>query len=127
MIQLSDHPKANLSVNASYNAIEWSSFDDAINFHKDSFKREAGGEVTVVNQVPTTLGGLKAIRFTLRPETRALNDPEVREVLLAFRRAAGEVRIVYEITLSTLSSRYHRDKHLIADLQRTWRLKPLPK
>lgn len=121
VIELSDQPKASLSVDASYNAAEWNSFDDAIKAHKDFFKREAGGEVKLVTKAPTVLGGLSAIHFTMK------RDTEVREVLLAFRKAAGEVGIVYEIVLTTPASRYNEDKHLIAELQRTWRLKSLPK
>ena len=127
VIQLSDYPKASLIVDANYNAAEWSSFADAINAHKDIFKGEVGGEVRVVTQVPAVLGGLRAIHFTMKPRTSTSNDPELREVLLAFRRAAGEVGIVYEIVLTTPTSRYTKDKHLIAVIQKTWRLKSLPK
>jgi len=95
-IELSD--QAIVSVDGSYNAAEWRSFDDAIKVHKDSFKREVGGEVKIVARVPTVLGGLRAIRFTMKPRT---GDPEVRDVLLAFREAPGEVGIVYEIVLTT--------------------------
>src|ERR1044072_1048241 len=95
-IQLSDNPKASISVDASYNAAEWTSFDDAIKFHKDSFKREVGGEVNLVAQAPAVLGGLKAIHFTMKPRA---STSKVREVVLAFRKAPGEVGIVYEIAL----------------------------
>jgi hypothetical protein len=124
VIQLSDH--AALSVDASYNAAEWKSFHEAINFYRDSFKHEVGGEVSVVAQAPTVLGRLRATRFTMKPKTSASNDTEVREVVLAFRKAPGEVGIVYEISLTTLTSRYTHDKQLLADLQRTWRLSSLP-
>ena len=126
-IQLSDQLAAVLSVDASYNAAEWNSFEDAINAHMHSFKREVGGEVSVVDRVPTVLGGLRAIRFTIKPTPSGPNDFKVREVLLAFRRAPGEVGIVYEIVLTTLNSRYNKDKYLVVDLTRTWRLKSLPK
>lgn len=126
-IRLSDHPKADLSVSASYNAAEWSSFDDAINAHLGYFKNKVGGEVGIVARTAAVLGGLKAIRFTLKSKTSTANDPEVREVLLAFRKAPGEVGIVYEIALTTTTSRYNQDKHLLDDLQKSWRLKPLPK
>lgn len=127
VIQLSDHPEASCSVDASYNAAEWSSFNDAIETHLNFFKRHVGGEVSMVARRSTTLGGLRAIRFTMKARTSAPDDPEVREVLVAFRKAAGEVGIVYEIVLTTPTSRYNEDKKLIADLQKTWRLKLLPK
>jgi len=127
VIQLSDHPQASCSVDASYNAAEWSSFNDVIEANLDSFKRHVGGEVSIVARGPTTLGGLRAIRFTMKAKTAAPNDPEVREVLVAFRKAAGEVGIVYEIVLTTPTSRYNEDKQVVADLQKTWRLKSLPK
>lgn len=128
VIELSDHPKASVSVDASYNAAEWSSFNNAINAHLGYFKDAVGSEVRVVARAPTVLGGLRAIRFTMKPKTSGGNDPEVREVLLAFRKAAGEeIGIVYEIVLTTPSSRYEKDKQLLADLQRTFRLKLLPK
>jgi hypothetical protein len=127
VIQLSDHPKADLAVDASYNAAEWSSFNDAINAHLGYFKDEVGGEVGVVGRAHTFLGGLRAIRFTMKPKNPTSNDPAVREVLLAFRKAPGEVGIVYEISLTTPTSRYDKDKQFVAILQRTWRLKSLPK
>jgi hypothetical protein len=127
IIELSEHPKAELGVSASYNAAEWNSFDDAVNAHAGFFKSKVGGEVSVVARAPAVLGGLKAVRFTLKPKTSAAKDPEVREVLLAFRKAAGEVGIVYEIVLTTPSSRYDKDKQLLTDLQRTWRLQSLPR
>ena len=109
-------------MDASYNAAEWRSFDDAIKAHKNIFKREVGSEVKIVARVPTVLGKLRAVRFTMTS-----NTPVVREVLLALRKAAGEVGIVYEIVLTTPTSRYNKDKHLIAQLQKTFRLKSLPK
>jgi hypothetical protein len=126
-IQLSEHPQADLSVSADYNAAEWSSFNDAISAHEDFFKRKVSGQVNMVAKVRAVLAGLRAIRFTMKSRTSTSNDPEVREVLLAFRKVAGEVGIVYEIVLTTLTSRYNKDKHLIAALQKTWRLESLPK
>src|SRR6185369_16657648 len=120
LIELSEHPNASVSVDASYNAAEWRSFADAINAHKRYFKNEVGGEVSVVARVPAVLGGLRATRFMMKSKTS-----EVQEVLLAFRNVPGEVGIVYEIVLTTPTSRYNKDKHLIADLQRTWKLKNL--
>jgi len=69
-IQLSDHPEASVTVDASYNAAEWKSFNDAIEVHLDIFKRKVGGEVSIVARVPTTLAKLRAIRFTMKPTTR---------------------------------------------------------
>ena len=69
VIELSDQPKASLSVDASYNAAEWRSFDEAIKAHKDIFKHEVSGEVRVIAQAPASLGGLRAIRFTMRTST----------------------------------------------------------
>ena len=109
-------------MNANYNAAEWSSFADAIKAHRDIFKREVSGEIRIVAKVPAVLAGLKAIHFTMKSTS---NDPEVREVLLAFRKVAGEVGIVYEIVLTTVTSRYNRDKRLVAALQKTWRLKSM--
>jgi hypothetical protein len=125
-IQLSDEPKASISVDAGYNAAEWRSFDDAIKFHKDSFEREVGGEIKIVAQAPAVLGGLRAIHFTMKQRAATPGGSQLREVVIAFRKAPGEVGIVYEIVLTTPASRYRKDKHLIADLQRTWRLKSLP-
>jgi len=124
LIELSEHPKASVSVDASYNAAEWRSFADAINAHKRYFKDEVGGEVSVVARVPAVLGGLRATRFMMK-RTESGPDTELQEVLLAFRRVPGEVGIVYEIVLTTPTSRYNKDKHLIAELQRTWKLKNL--
>jgi len=85
LIELSEHPKASVSVDASYNAAEWRSFADAINAHKRYFKDEVGGEVSVVARVPAVLGGLRATRFMMK-RTESGPDTELQEVLLAFRR-----------------------------------------
>lgn len=127
VIELSKHPKAEIDVSASYDAAEWNSFDAAVDAHLGYFKSTVGRDVSVVARAPTLLGGLKAVRFTMKPKAAAANDPEVREVLLAFRKAAGEVGIVYEIILTTPRSRYDKDKRLVADVQRSWRLAVLPK
>lgn len=127
VIKLSDHPEAELAVSASYNAAEWSSFDDAVNAHLRYFKDEGGGEVGVISRAPAVLGGFKAIRFTMKPKTPAVSDPQVREVLLALREEPGGVGIVYEVVLTTPSSRYAKDRQLLTELQRSWRMKPLPR
>jgi len=127
VIELAKHPKAELDVSASYNAAEWNSFDDAIDAHRGYFRSKVGGEVSITARAATVLGRLKAVRFTMKPKNSPANDPEVREVLLAFRNAAGEVGIVYEIVLTTRRSRYAKDKQLLTWLQRSWTLKVLPK
>lgn len=127
VIELADDAKASLSVSASYNAAEWNSFTDAIIAHKSYFKREVGSEIDVVAKAPAVLGGLRAIHFTMKPRTSPSSDPEVRDVLVAFREVPGEVGFVYEIVLRTQTSRYPKDKHRLTDLQRSWRLRPLPK
>lgn len=124
-IQLSKDANATLAVDASYNAALWESFDDAIEANKSYFKDEVGGEVSVVDRAPAVLGKLKAVRFTMKSKSE--NADQVREVLLAFREAPGEVGIVYEIVLTTSTARYDADKHVMNDLQKTWRLKSLPK
>ena len=123
VIQLSEHPNAKLAVDASYNAALWKSFDEAMEAHKEFFKHDVGGDVSVTAHAPTVLAKLNAMRFTMK----AAGSSDVREVLLAFREADGEVGIVYEIVLTTSTSRYDQDKHLIDELQKTWRLKSLPK
>lgn len=125
-IQLSRDPEASVSVDASYNAAEWRSLNDAIRAHLEAFRRSHGREASVVARVPTTLGGLRGIRFTMKAKTSATDDPEVQEVLVAFRKAPGEVGVVYEIVLRTPTSRYNKDKQLVVDLQKSWRLKLLP-
>jgi len=123
-IQLSEDANATLAVDASYNAALWESFDDAIEANKGYFKDEVGGEVSVVDRAPAVLGKLKAVRFTMKSKSA---NAQVREVLLAFREAPGEVGIVYEIVLTTSTARYDADKHVMDDLQKTWRLKSLPR
>jgi hypothetical protein len=103
----------------------WKSFDEAIEAHQGYFKHEVGGEVSVVAQAPAVLAKLKAVRFTMK--SKNAGTPEVREVLLAFRKAPGEVGIVYEIVLTTSTSRYDQDKQVMDDVQKTWRLQSLPR
>jgi hypothetical protein len=127
VIRLRGEAKAELSVDASYNAAEWDSFDEALNADLDRFKRETGSEVSILTRRFVVLGGLKAIHFALHSEISVANEPMIRDVILAFRNDPGGVGIVYEIALTTPARRYERDRQLVTQLQKSFRLKALPK
>lgn len=127
VIKLPGDPLARITVDANYNAAEWNSLQEALNANLEQFKRDSSGEVKIVMQRPAVLGGLKAVHFSLRSAAKGSKELLIRDVLLAFRKEPGGVGIVYEIALTTPAVRYRKDRRSAARLEKSFRLKTLPK
>lgn len=125
-ITLFDKPKSYLWVDASYNASEWKSYNDVVKAHTGYVKDNGGTNIRVVQQSPTQLSTLKAVHFVIQYEDHVSNELVMRDVIFAFRREQGGDEINYEIVLIAPVSRYDEDKEVVIELQKTWRLGPLP-
>jgi hypothetical protein len=117
-----DFPVSYLYVDASYNSPEGESLDDAIKEHL-GFIAEEGSNVSVLSRTKTRLAGLRAERVVARYEKGG--EAMMSDEVVAFREENGEY-VVYTIDLSTPLSNYDRDKPVLEEMQKTWRLQPLP-
>jgi hypothetical protein len=114
-------------VDASYNAAEWKSLNEALSAALNQFTREQKAEARVVMRTSAVLGGLEAIHFRLLSGTPGSSNAIVRDVILAFRKEPNGVGIVYQTALTASALRYERYQPLLTRLNRSFRLKPLPK
>jgi hypothetical protein len=115
------YPHSYLYVDASYNGTDWQSLDEAFRALVVNPKDEGITDVELVSRTPTNLSTLAAIRFVVR-YTKS-GQPMMRDLVLAFR---GRDDIMYTIDLTSPVSRYEEDKKVLAWMQRTWRLQPVP-
>jgi hypothetical protein len=120
-IDLSKQPKSYFWVDASYNALNWESFDEAISANL-RYIEEDGTDVKLIRRSATTLGGLQAVRFVIQYKVRSTKERIVQEMVLAFRRSRSEVEMTYEIGLTAPEARYKQDREVIAQIQKSWRL-----
>lgn len=116
-------PKAYLFADASYNAGDWESFDDAIKENVSYLEGDKATDITLSGKTTTRLAGLRAVRFIAR--YRISGEIMVSDTVLAFRKEKHE-EIVYTISLTTPLSRYDKDKEALIEMQKTWRLQPQP-
>jgi hypothetical protein len=120
-IDLSKEDDAQVWTDASYNSMEWTSFDDAIKSELDYLKDKSISNIQLVGRSSTRLSGLRAVRFIINYMRSGI--PRVQEIILAFRKDAG---IVYTLDLRTTSLRYSEDRKVMNKLQKTFRLEQLP-
>src|SRR5258706_101820 len=76
-------------VDASYNAAEWKSLDEALRAALNQFTQEQKAEARVIMRTSAVLGGLEAIHFRLLSGTPGSSNAIVRDVVLAFRKEPG--------------------------------------
>lgn len=123
-IDISRPQNSYLWVDASYNSGMWTSFDDAIKDNLGFVKDDGVTDIVLIQRTSTSLSRLRAVRFIIH--YKASGIAMIQETVLAFRRNGCDVDIVYSINLRTPTFRYSKDRRLIDELQKTWRLRPLP-
>jgi hypothetical protein len=125
-IDISKKDKSYLWADASHNAAEWRSYDDAVKARVAQLRGEGSTELKVVNRAATRLGRLKAQQYVIRYRHPESNVPLILGGVLAFRSNPGGVAIAYTIELITSEARYRRDRIVLELLRRSWMLRPLP-
>lgn len=125
-VDLSKQPKSYIWVDASYNSLDWQSFDEAMNFHINALKGEKNKGVVLLKKEPTHLSTLKAMRFAIKYKAAKTNEERIDEMILAFRNIHKSDPIVYTIGLTASADRYEKDRNVISQLQQNWALKKLP-
>lgn len=115
-----------VAVYAAYD--EAQNADEAADFSLEASKEE-GGEITVRERKPSTLGSVPAIRVQLlrRKGSDAGEEETIEETITAVRAARSGARMgrAYFITLITVPSRYEQDVRLFDEMLRSWQMLPL--
>jgi hypothetical protein len=124
-IKLSADPESTLWVDASYNAAEWKSLDEAIKYYMDRIKDEGATRAAIIRRTPSRFGKLPGRRFVISYNASDSREM-VKEIVLAMRQAQKEGAVVYMIELTSPADRYNKDKRVIRELLKSWRLKRLP-
>jgi len=125
-IDLSKQPVSYVWVDASYNSLDWESFDDAMNFQINTLKSEKNRGVVLLKKESAQLSTLKAIRFALKYKAAKTNEERIDELIVAFRNIRKNDPIVYTIGITTSADRYEKDRNILLQLQQNWVLKKLP-
>jgi hypothetical protein len=114
-------PNAYVSVDGSYNSLEWASLDEAMQ-ESLKFLSEDYGNSRLLTKKRIRLGGLRALRFVA--SYRESGEEMIEDEIVAFRKKGDD--IVYSIDLRTPASRYARDKSVVTQIQNSWSTDPLP-
>lgn len=123
-IDLSQKEDSHVWVEANYNAGFWESFDDAIKFDLDVMNDKEISDLKLAQRTVTRLSGLRAVRYVIHYKRSGI--PMIQETVLAFRKENEDVEFVYTIGLVTLASRYSKDRKVVDELQKTFRLESFP-
>jgi len=119
-------PKSYLSVDASYNSAESTSADEEVTGIIKFLKGKKDiSAVTLIVKTPSRLARLPAVRAVIYYSEGG--ESIVEDLVVAIRRQPNdEMGIIYTIDLTTPMSRYEQDKVVIAEIQKTWHVHPLP-
>ena len=119
------NPNAFLVVDASYNAGDLKSFDEAIKQSMQFLSKEMMKNIALVSVTRTHLARLPAVRYVIH--YNQAGAPMVEDQVIAFRKKSDEeIDILYSIELKTSQSRYAKDREVLSWIQNTWRLHRLP-
>lgn len=113
---------SSINVDAYYNSALWESLDAVVKGEVDDLPN-GEGNILSLKITHTRLSGLRSMHIVETYDTN--REPMVNDVTLALRREHGE-EVIYRLYLNTPLSRYERDKDVVAFLQKTWCLQPLP-
>ena len=113
------YPASYISIDASYNALEWRSPDEAAEAHLGYLKNNVAKSASIVQRMPTKLSNLPALRFVIHYDVSEVR--KVEEFIVAFRKEKG-TQIVYTLNLITSVSRYDEDEKVLGELRQNWKL-----
>ena len=124
VIALSQKPGAELSVDASYNALEWNTLSDAFNYYYQELLSKSG-DVRILEKRNINWSGRRAIKFTLQYKNKGSRRDRIESSIISFRTCPGEsAEIVYAIDLHTSLNRSRKDKALMKQVYTSMKLFP---
>jgi len=119
-IHLSEHPRAHLLADGSYNTLDRVSSDDALRDAFDSLMKE-GTEIVVLERRETSLDGLPAERLVVRYKHRDEKEATVEAVVMARRNLPEWGDMIYTLDLISPSFRFEQDKAVFEAILASWK------
>lgn len=120
-IVLSWDPRSYLYVDGTYNSLESESLED-VEAQYLSWLKEASGKIISVHHRVVKLGGLRARRNVARHPCPNLSGDFIDDYTFAFSKNKD---IIYTVALLTTHERYKKDKRVLEELLKTWKLRPI--
>ena len=119
-IDLSEHPRAYIWADGSYNALDRVSPDDALRDAFDSLMKE-GTEIVVLEHRETSLGGLPAARLVVRYKHQDEQKATVEAIIMALRNVKEWGDMIYTLGLISSSHRFEKDKAVFEAILASWK------
>jgi len=119
-IDLSEHPRAYIWADGSYNALDRVSPDDALRDAFDSLMKE-GMEIVVLERRATPLGGLPAERLVVRYKHRDEKESTVKAIVMALRNVQKWGDMIYTLGLISPPFRFEQDKAVFEAILASWK------
>lgn len=117
-----EFPKSYIYVDGSYNSLEWKRLDEVVNAHLGYLREDM--DVRVQSRTQTRLGSLRAARLVAHYAEDGVEM--VSDQVFAFRvDEDGAASVVYTLGLTTPRAKYERDRPVLEELARGWRLQPI--
>ena len=120
-IVLSWEPRSYLYVDGSYNSLDLKSLEDVEANYLASLKEESAKLISGRHSV-TKLGDLQARRYIVLHTCPKVSGDFIDDYTVAFNQNKG---IVYTVALLTTAERYEKDKLVLEELLKTWKLEPI--
>jgi hypothetical protein len=120
-IDLSKPDDAHVWIDGAYNAAEWASLKDAAKDNLNYLNAHNVSDIRVTSLTYGRLSRLRAVRIVVTYNKSGLSM--IEDEIIALRK---ERDVVYTLQLQTTADRYSDDVKLLNQLQRTFRLEPLP-
>jgi hypothetical protein len=116
-IVLQWEPRAYINFDGSYNAAESPLAEIEASYLKS--RRDESERVLTVQRESAKLGPLNAQRIVVRRTCKGHAGTFVADETLAL---SADQRILYSATLLTLEERFERDRAVLSEMLKTWRL-----
>jgi hypothetical protein len=120
-IVLSWEPRSYLYVDGSYNSLDLESLQEVEKTHLDWLKDESGKIISVQHK-NTKLGNLQARRYIAKHTCPKASGNFIDDYTFAFSKEKG---IVYTVALLTTVERYEKDKRVLEEILKTWKLQSI--
>jgi len=119
-IDLSEHPRAYIWADGSYNALDRVSPDDALMDKFVSLMKE-GMEIIVLERSATSLGGLPAERLVVRYKHRDEKESTVKAIVIALKNVKERGDMIYTLGLISSPFRFEQDKAVFESILASWK------
>src|SRR5262245_58349913 len=119
-IGLSEHPRAYIWADGSYNALDRASPGDALRDTFDSLMKE-GMEIVVLERRTTSLGGLPAEQLIVRYKQGDKKESTVKAIVMALRNVKKWGEMIYTLGLISTPFRFEQDKAVFESILASWK------